>query len=85
MVEPLSMDRLQEGQSARVICVDAEPHMRRRLLDIGLIPDAEVICEGRSPAGDPAAYLIGGAVIALRAKDVSGVLLEPGPAVRGNV
>ena len=33
-----------------------------------------------SPAGDPAAYLIRGAVIALRRKDAGGVRLGEGPA-----
>ena len=76
MFEQLSMDRLGVGQSARVLRVEAEPHMRRRLLDIGLIPGSEVTCQGRSPAGDPTAYLILGAVIALRARDAAGVTLE---------
>lgn len=34
--------------------------MRRRLLDIGLIPGTRVTCTAVSPAGDPAAYLIRG-------------------------
>ena len=32
-------------------------------------------CLGRSPGGDPAAYLIRGAVIALRDRDSRGVLV----------
>ena len=76
MFEQLTMERLPEGQSGRVASVDADPHMRRRLLDLGLVPGARVTCQGRSPAGDPAAYLIWGAVVALRAKDAAGVVLE---------
>ena len=49
--------------------------MRRRLLDIGLIPGTRVTCTAVSPAGDPAAYLIRGAVIALRGRDAGGVYL----------
>ena len=47
-----------------------------RLLDLGLIPGTRVVCQGHSPAGDPAAYLIRGAVIALRARDAAGITLE---------
>jgi ferrous iron transport protein A len=43
--------------------------MRRRLLDIGLAENTVVECVGRSPSGDPAAYLIRGAVIAIRKCD----------------
>ena len=35
-----------------------------------------MVCQGHSPAGDPAAYLIRGAVIALRARDAAGITLE---------
>ena len=55
--------------------IEAEPAMRRRLLDIGLIPGTRVTCTAVSPAGDPAAYLIRGAVIALRGRDAGGVYL----------
>ena len=76
MLESLSLDRLRDGQSAFVTRVEAEPAMRRRLLDIGLIPGTRVTCQGHSPAGDPAAYLIRGAVIALREQDARCVALE---------
>lgn len=49
--------------------------MRRRFLDIGLIEDTPVECIGRSPAGDPSAYLIRGAVIAIRAEDSASIKL----------
>jgi len=49
---------------------------RRRLLNIGLLRDTRVQCLGRSPAGDPSAYLIRGAVIALRAKDCQEIILS---------
>ena len=67
---------LREGESAFVTEVRASSAMRRRLMDIGLIPGTKVTCMGRSPAGDPAAYLIRGAVIALRQADAAGVGLE---------
>ena len=76
MFEQLSMNTLLDGQSALVSRVDAEPSMRRRLLDIGLIEGTDVECLQRSPAGDPVAYLIRGAVIALRAEDASQILVE---------
>ena len=64
-MNPSSLNSLRVGQSARVSHIEAEPAMRRRLLDIGLIPGTRVTCTAVSPAGDPAAYLIRGAVIAL--------------------
>ena len=71
-MNPSSLNSLRVGQSARVSHIEAEPAMRRRLLDIGLIPGTRVTC---TAAGDPAAYLIRGAVIALRGRDAGGVYL----------
>ncbi|MCP4655396.1 MAG: DNA-binding protein [bacterium] len=39
---------------------------RRRMLDLGIIPGTLVKAEMRSPGGDPTAYRVRGAVIALR-------------------
>ena len=76
-MNPSSLNSLRVGQSARVSHIEAETtgSMRRRLLDIGLIPGTRVTCTAVSPAGDPAAYLIRGAVIALRGRDAGGVYL----------
>lgn len=49
--------------------------MRRRLLDIGLIEGTRVQCVGKSPSGDPAAYLIRGAVIAIRSEDSREIII----------
>ena len=47
--------------------------MQRRLRDLGLIENTRVVCLGRSPMGDPSAYLIRGTVIALRQCDCRGI------------
>lgn len=66
---------LEPGECGYVREVRCEGCQRRRLLDIGLVNRARVECLGRSPAGDPAAYLIRGAVIALRAEDSARIIL----------
>ena len=66
---------LPEGMGARVRTLHLSGGMRRRLQDIGLIEGTKVECVQKSPAGDPVAYLIRGAVIALRAEDSAGVLV----------
>ena len=71
-----SLSALRVGQSAYVAEIQADEAMRRRLLDLGLIRGTRVTCPAKSPAGDPAADLIRGAVIALRGRDARGVRLE---------
>lgn len=71
------LNEIKPGHFAKVINVSAPPGLRRRLLDLGLIPDTVVECVGRSPGGDPSAYLIRGAVIALRGKDCGDITVLP--------
>lgn len=74
------LNTLRVGESGVVAHVAGERAMCRRLFDLGLVPGTTVTCTAVSPAGDPAAYLIRGAVIALRRKDAGGVRLGEGPA-----
>ncbi len=66
---------LEEGCSARVTALHNTGSMRRRLMDMGLIEGTRVICLHRSPAGDPVAYLIRGAVVALRKADSDNIYI----------
>ncbi|CRZ33935.1 ferrous iron transport protein A [Herbinix hemicellulosilytica] len=70
-----SLKDLRQGQKAKVKSILSTGSIRRRLLDIGLIEGTEVECLLKSPAGDPVAYLIRGAVIALRSEDSSNILI----------
>lgn len=79
MNTPFALDRLKDGESAYVVQLDNDASMRRRLADLGLIPGTRVTCLYRSPAKDPAAYLIRGAVIALRGVDARQVRVRPCP------
>lgn len=66
---------LKQGQIAKVNSLLSTGSIRRRLQDIGLIEGTRVECLQRSPTGDPTAYLIRGAVIALRSEDSSNVIV----------
>lgn len=67
---------LQPGQRGIVCGLCSRGSIRRRLMDIGLVKGTHVECIGKSPMGDPSAYLIRGAVIAIRGEDGRGVLIE---------
>lgn len=71
-----TLSALKEGSAARVTAMNNTGSMRRRLMDMGLVEGTKVICMHRSPAGDPIAYLIRGAVIALRNEDTGKIFVE---------
>ena len=64
-----TLDILKPGQTAVVVKLNSVGSMRRRLLDIGLVEGTRVECLGKSPSGDPSAFHIRGAVIAIRSED----------------
>ena len=70
---------LEPGESARVIGITArcQGPQRRRLLDLGIVPGTEILAELESAGGDPMAYRIRGALIALREEQASWVEVEP--------
>lgn len=76
MENVLTLNRLPVGKFGKVKTLKAEGSIRRRLQDIGIIDGTMIECVQKSPAGDPIAYLIRGAVIALRSEDSSQIVLE---------
>lgn len=76
MREKVCLKDLKRGQKAVITKLAAYDDMRRRLQDIGLIEGTLVECVGKSPLGDPTAFLIRGAVIALRSEDAGRVLVH---------
>ena len=72
----IPLNELKVGQRGTVSQFLSDTSMRRRLQDIGLIEGTKVECIQKSPSGDPIAFLIRGAVIALRTEDSSSVLMS---------
>lgn len=75
MNDIFTLSSLKVGQIATVKKLHSTGSMRRRLQDIGLIEGTRVECLQKSPAGDPIAFLIRGAVIALRNEDSGNVMM----------
>lgn len=72
----IPLNFLPLGKKAKVKVLTSDGTIRRRMLDLGLISDTEVEALQKSPSGDPIAYYIRGAVIALRSEEASKILVE---------
>jgi ferrous iron transport protein A len=72
----ITLEKLPIGAFGKVKKLTTEGIARRRMLDLGLINDTPVESIMKSPAGDPTAYEIRGAVIALRSEEASKILVE---------
>ena len=72
----MPLNLLPIGRRAKVKMLTANGASRRRMLDLGLIIDTVVEAILKSPAGDPVAYSIRGAVIALRSEEANKIIVE---------
>ncbi|MDR1619499.1 MAG: ferrous iron transport protein A [Clostridiales bacterium] len=70
--------RVPVGATASINSLAATGATRRRLLDIGFTPGARATCLYEAPGGDPRAYALRGAVIALRNEDAARVNTNAG-------
>ena len=69
----IGLNRLNIDEEAVVAKIGEKS---RRLKDLGLVEGTKVKCVLRSPLGDPYAYKIRGAVVALRKEDASQIMVE---------
>jgi len=74
----VTLNAVPVGSSALVTKISAAGMTRRRLLDLGLVPGTRVEAVRRSLLGDPVAYNIRGALVALRKEQSSQVVVSNG-------
>ena len=71
-----SLRELPLGETAVISTLTAAGPERSRLLSLGFIPGGSVRSVLESPWGDPVAYEVCGALIALRRTDAQQILIE---------
>jgi DtxR family Mn-dependent transcriptional regulator len=73
-----TLDALAVGDRGAVVSLSpaCRGMQRRRLMDMGVVPGSVITVEMRSPGGDPTAYRIRGAVVALRADHARMILVD---------
>lgn len=72
----ISLNKVPIGRYAKVVSLESNGNSRRRMLDLGLIANTTVESVMQSPSGDPTAYTIRGAVIALRSEEAKSIIVE---------
>ncbi len=74
-----TLSELLPAQRGTVYEVSGNRALRRRLLDMGVVPGAEIEVVRIAPLGDPVEYLVKGYRLSLRRREASNVLVEPLP------
>lgn len=74
-----TLAELAPGQTGIVQALHSPGLERRRLMDLGLVPGTAITAELRSPLGDPVAYRVRGALVALRREQAQRIAILPAP------
>jgi ferrous iron transport protein A len=71
-----SLASLQTGAVARIVSVDGDGPIGRRLLDLGFVPGTTVRVGRRAPLGDPTEYELRGTRLCLRAAEAARIAVQ---------
>lgn len=72
----MDLSRLALGTKARITAVGAPGALRRRLMDMGVLPGEEVVVEKVAPLGDPIEVRIRSYHLSLRKKEAEGIAVQ---------
>jgi Fe2+ transport system protein FeoA len=71
-----SLNDIKPGGRARIIKLCGRNAITRRMIDMGVVPGAEVMVERVAPLGDPIAIKIKGYHLSLRRAEAATVAVE---------
>ncbi|NLL71639.1 MAG: ferrous iron transport protein A [Epulopiscium sp.] len=72
----MTLDQIPLGSKALVKEISRDASVKRRLLDMGVIPGIEIEVKGKAPLGDPIEILIRGYKLTLRKNEAAAILVE---------
>jgi Fe2+ transport system protein FeoA len=70
------LNELKKGEKGKVVKINGNGSVFRRLLDLGVVKGSEVEMKGVAPLGDPIEIKIKGYNLSLRKEEAAGVIVE---------
>lgn len=71
-----SLEELKDGETGRILAIQVEGPTKRRLIEMGLTPGAEIQMIKRAPMGDPMEVRVRGYRLTLRADDARRIIVN---------
>lgn len=72
----MTLDEIAIGASVKIVKVNGQGALRRRLLDMGLTPKTVVTVRKIAPMGDPLELFLRSYVLTLRKEDAANIEVE---------
>jgi Fe2+ transport system protein FeoA len=70
------LSELKVGEKCKVARIIAEARIKRKLLDMGIVPGVEIHIEKVAPLGDPVDVLVKGYHLSLRREEAKAIAVE---------
>ena len=71
----MPLTKLRLNQTGIIKEINCNPSVKRRLLDLGLIPNTDITPIIESIAGDPVAYEVRSIILAIRKEDADKIIV----------
>ena len=71
-----SLKDFRIGESGKVVSVDGERTIKRRLFDMGVTPNTKITLRKRAPLGDPLEVTLRGYELTLRKNEAEKIVME---------
>ena len=73
----ITLDKMEPESRGKVVRVAGAGRARRRILDMGIVPSAEIEVIRRAPLGDPIEFRVKGYNLSLRKAEAKLVSVKP--------
>lgn len=73
----MTLNLLQQGDSATIVSIGAAGALRRRFAEMGLVRGETIRAVRAAPLGDPVMYTIKGYRLAMRREEAAHIQIEP--------
>ncbi len=71
-----TLDKLHIGEKGTVVSLSCKGAIKRRIIDMGITPGAEIIMKKMAPLGDPIEINVRGYELSLRKAEASEIVVE---------
>lgn len=72
----MNLSELKMQQKGKILDIKCKNEIKRRLLDLGMVKETEIMPVLISPSGDPKAFEVRGTLIAIREDDTKLIEIE---------
>lgn len=72
----IPLSNLKMNTTAKIDCINCDGNIKRRLLDLGIVPNTSITPVFRSTGGDPVAYEIRDTLLAIRNQDAKNIFVH---------